>query len=290
MTVYRLEELFPPEIEERLKIFPAVILALGTIEWHSLHLPLGLDGIVAQAVCERIAKATGAVLAPPSYWAAGGVAYPYTLRLTIQHFEPILQAVIEQFATMGFRLIVTFTGHFGLDQTLATKRAAWNAMSRSDSIVLPLTEYDLTTDLGYLGDHAGTGETSLLMACAPELVRLNAVSAQAQLEGVIGEDPRGNASQHAGKELMGAIVTRAAEMVHKFLAEWPYRERIPYHDALAVGVRVLEETSRSRALHGRDQVPPVVTPAYAAYCQAMHRGDYPAAVASASRKLSNLGE
>ena len=59
---------------------------------------------------------------------------------------------------------------------------------------------------------------------------------------------------------MGAIVTRAAEMVHKFLAEWPYRERIPYHDALAVGVRVLEETSRSRALHGRDQVPPVVTP------------------------------
>ena len=31
-------------------------------------------------------------------------------------------------------------------------------MSRSDSIVLPLTEYDLTTDLGYLGDHAGTGE------------------------------------------------------------------------------------------------------------------------------------
>ena len=41
MTVYRLEELFPPEIEERLKIFPAVILPLGTISGTACIFPLG---------------------------------------------------------------------------------------------------------------------------------------------------------------------------------------------------------------------------------------------------------
>jgi creatinine amidohydrolase len=286
MTAYRLEELFPPEIEERLKVCPVVVLPLGTIEWHSLHLPVGLDGLVAHAICGRIANALGAVLAPTSYWAAGGVPYPYTLRLSLQHVEPILEAVLEQFGAMGFRLIVAFTGHFGLDQTLAMKRAASKVMTRSDSIVLPLTEYDLTTDLGYLGDHAGTGETSLLMACSPELVRLDAVSAAARLEGVIGEDPRGKASGQSGEVLLEAIVIRAAQMVRRLL-ECPHQERALYRDALAAGVRVLEETGRQRSLQGKDQAPPVVTPAYAAYCQAMCLGDYPAALASAARKLSN---
>ena len=57
MTLYRLEELFPHQLEARLADVPILVLPFGTIEWHSHHLPLGLDGLVAQRLGEAIAVA-----------------------------------------------------------------------------------------------------------------------------------------------------------------------------------------------------------------------------------------
>ena len=79
--IHRLEELDPAGLEARLAATPALVLALGTIEWHSHHLPLGLDLLKAQAIAERAAERSGAVLAPPAWWAAAASPQPYTLRL-----------------------------------------------------------------------------------------------------------------------------------------------------------------------------------------------------------------
>src|SRR3954453_828208 len=161
MTAYPLEALFPEQLQHRLDECPALVLGFGTIEWHSYHLPLGLDGLVAQGLAERVADRLDAVLAPVSYWAAGGVPYPYTLNLPGSLIEPLLETLFEQFAALGFRVIVGLTGHFGLEQTLVLKRAALKVMRRSAVTILALTEYDVTTASGYSGDHAATGETSL---------------------------------------------------------------------------------------------------------------------------------
>ena len=45
-----LTELFPDEIAAALERAPILLLPLGTIEWHSHHLPLGLDGLVADDI------------------------------------------------------------------------------------------------------------------------------------------------------------------------------------------------------------------------------------------------
>ena len=63
-VIHRLEELDPAGLEARLAEKPALVLALGTIEWHSHHLPLGLDLLKAQAIAERTAERAEAVLAP----------------------------------------------------------------------------------------------------------------------------------------------------------------------------------------------------------------------------------
>ena len=55
MTLYRLETLFPDELQQRLETNPTLVLTFGTVEWHSHHLPLGLDGIVGAALGEQIA-------------------------------------------------------------------------------------------------------------------------------------------------------------------------------------------------------------------------------------------
>src|SRR4051812_48315207 len=102
MSIYRMETLFPDELQARLDTCPVLVLPFGTIEWHSHHLPLGLDGLVAQGLAARVADGVDGVLAPVSYWGAGGVPYPYTLNLPGSIIEPLLDAVFEQFAAMGF--------------------------------------------------------------------------------------------------------------------------------------------------------------------------------------------
>jgi len=288
MTAYRLEALFPEQLQERLDSCPALVLPFGTIEWHSYHLPLGLDGLVAQGLAERVAGMLDAVLAPVSYWAAGGVPYPYTLNLPGSIVEPLLETLFEQFAAMGFRLIVGLTGHFGLEQTLVLKRAAVKVMRCSPVTILPATEYDMTTDIGYKGDHAATGETSLLWALRPELVRLDAVPADAQLDGILGLDPRGSASERLGNELLEQIAGRTAEVAGRLLRHTVPVERAAYVEAVGAGVRVLERTLREREIRPKHRVPAVTTTAYLAHCKAIYRGAYGLAQSEAERKLEDL--
>ena len=287
--MYRLEELFPDELQERLNERPILILPFGTIEWHSYHLPLGLDGIAAQSICEEITKQSNSVLAPVSYWAVDGVPYPYTLRLSNEVVEPVYRSIFEQFGAMGFKVIVAFTGHFGLEQTLTLKRAALTVMQRSPVTILPVTDYDLVTDI-YTGDHAAVGETSLLWAMRPDLVNLGSIPEGEALDGVLGDEPRGAASAEKGRVLLETIAERTAYVALRLLENTSPMQRIDYMSALHVAVRILEKLQQQRRVLPKKEVAAVTTPAYQAYCQAIFSGDYRAAKIYAEKKLASLSE
>ncbi len=287
MTVYDLPSLRPTEIEAAIAAEPILVLPFGTIEWHGPHLPVGLDGLLADDLGRAIAERCGALVLPASYWAVGGVPYPYTLTLAIDVIEPLLVAVFEQFGAMGLEVIVAFTGHFGLEQTLALKRAAVQVMDRSPVTVLPLTEYDLVAEL-YAGDHAGEGETSLLLATHPELVSLDAVHPSAPLDGVIGIDPRGTASRERGQELVREITSRGASLALWMAHEATVNERRQFREAVRAAVSVLEETQRQRATRPKSEVPPIASPTYVDHCIALSRRDFRSAQRLAQKKLSEL--
>jgi len=285
--IYRLEEMFPVELNERLQTAPFLVQSFGTIEWHSHHLPVGLDGIVGAGLAADIAERLDGVLAPVSYIAVGGVPFPYTLELAADVVEPLYVSLFREYGRIGFRFLILLTGHFGLAQTLTIKRAALRVMQESALLVLPLAEYDLTTDSGYTGDHAGVGETSLLWSLRPDLIRLDAVAADEPLEGVLGADPRGEASAEQGKALRARIAARAAEMAQRLWAADPVAKR-HYISALAAGVRVLAKTQAERDARPKSEVPSIGTPAYHRHLQALFQGDYLAAKQFAEQKLANL--
>lgn len=285
MVAYPLEMLFPNELERRLEACPLLVLPIGTIEWHSHHLPLGFDGIVAGDIGAGIAARCDAVLAPVSYWAAGGVAYPYTLKLSVDVIEPLLTAALTQFAEMGFRVITVYTGHFGIEQTLALKRAALTVMLSSPVSVLPLTAYDLVTDF-YKGDHAAAGETAMMQALHPDGVRLDAVAAEAALDGVLGSDPRQTSID--GRHLVDTIMERSAAVSMRLLRQTTAIQRARYVEGLQIAVRVLAMTFEQRQKMPKSLVPSVTTPAYVAYCQAVFAGDYDSARNHIERKWGDL--
>jgi creatinine amidohydrolase len=276
-VIHRLEELDPAGIEARLAEKPALVLALGTIEWHSHHLPLGLDLLKAQAIAERAARQADAVLAPPVWWAAGGVPQPYTLRLPAAVTEPPLTAALQGLAEMGFRAIALVNGHYGLENSIAVRRAA---LATTNATVVPLADYELLTDLGATGDHAGIWETSLLLPVRPDLVHLDRAG---ELPGVIGDDPRGAATAELGEQGLETAARRVADALDRALRQ----PRGPYAEALAAAVAALEELWRLRRELPRDRVPPVQTPAWIRHLEAFRTGDWPAATAAAQSKRAN---
>ena len=287
--MFLLEELFPEQLEDRIKVCPVLVLPLGTIEWHSHHLPVGLDGLVAHKIGEEIARISEAVLAPLFYTAVGGVPYPFTLNLTADVIEPLYVSLFEQFGTMGFKCIVAFTGHFGLEQTLIIKRAALEVMRKSSISILPLTEYDIITDQ-YTGDHAATGETSLLMALRPDLVMLDAVPEEEKLDGIIGKDPRGDASPEKGQVLFDTIARRTSQVALRLLHNTSGLQRMDFIQVVSLTVAILEKLSQERKVRPKSEVPPIVTPAYIRCCQSLYEGDYKAAQAAAEQKLADLSK
>jgi len=282
----RLETLFPIELERQIATSPILVLPYGTIEWHSHHLPVGLDGMVAQRMGELMAEAMEAVLAPTGYWAVGGVPFPFTLHLPITEIEALLALVLKQHAEMGFDVLVLFTGHFGLDQTLATKRAALTAMKESQATILPFTTYDLVADF-YAGDHAGIGETSLMMALRPDLVRFADWPAAEPLPGVIGADPRPSANAELGRRFFNESAKRAASLVSTFRNE--KLDRGTWISTLEVVVTVLEITRELRQQLPRDQVPDIATPDYLQGWTAIAHGRLTDARECFHQKLATLG-
>jgi creatinine amidohydrolase len=284
----RLDEFFPADLERRIATRPLVILPFGTIEWHSYHLPLGLDSLKAQALCERIAERSDAVLAPLTSWAVGGVPFPHTLRFDLDLIETLMERIFEQMALLGFRVVLALTGHYGLEQTLAVKRAALGVMRRYPVSIWAAAEFEAVVDLGYQGDHAAKWETSVLWALRPDLIRLDAVEASQPLDGIIGEDPRLSASEALGESTIKAIVERWSSLAERLLTGTTGVQRMQYFEALAAAVRVLYKLLAERAAKPRSLVPPLATPAYLQHLRALYQADYAAAQRHVEAKLIDL--
>ncbi len=285
---WHLAEMLPAELETQIAAKPIVVLPFGTLEWHSYHLPIGLDSLKVEALGEQVAERTGAILAPTNYWAVGGVPFPYTLRFDLDLVETLARQLFQQMGVFGFRVILAQTGHYGLEQLVAVKRAAVATMRTSNLTIFAGAEYEMVTDLGYHGDHAAKWETSLLAATHPDLVRMHAIEPGRPLDGILGEDPRPSASTQLGEETIAEIVARLAAWAERSL-ELSGVARSQYIEAVAAGVRVLERLLTERQVKPKSQVPPVVTPAYLSFLQALYSGDYGAAIHHAETKWVDLG-
>ena len=128
---------------------------------------------------------------------------------------------LRELEAEGFRVVVILAGHYASRHVAALEEVVEKFAKGKEIRVWVLPEYEVVTDLGYKGDHAGKWETSILMHLRPEWVDMGQLSADLdeKLEGVNGEDPRVHASPELGREIVEAIVARTAESVMDMLTE-----------------------------------------------------------------------
>lgn len=188
----RLERLRPAEIRAAMAERPRIFLPLGTIEWHSEHLPVGLDALTAHGLCLDAAERSGGLVFPPLYYGTGGGhgGYPWTVMMPEgSELRRLIEVTLARLDAFGVRQVVILSGHFAGEQVDLIQQIAAAHEGRSPGVRVRALAVDMNPEAPLAPDHAGLFETTLLHAYHPDLVSIEALPPPRP--GEVGEDAFG---------------------------------------------------------------------------------------------------
>jgi creatinine amidohydrolase len=213
----RYELMLPYQIREAIAGNWPVVLPLGVLEYHGEHLAVGMDTLAVTRVLERLEREADLIVLPPFYYGAASYAVAGakgngTLDVPADRLFPFAQSLFASLLKVGFRNIHGFIHHqtenfaAGMPTDLAFKFAArqaifafleaergegwWGDAAMADYYakqadkadpfnwiqVHPLLNAEAIQQFPF--DHAGEGETSLMLDLCPEGVDMSRFSAK----------------------------------------------------------------------------------------------------------------
>lgn len=207
----RYEMMLPHQLRQAIDEHWPVVLPLGMLEYHGEHLALGLDTLVVIRCLERLEREMNLVILPPFYYGAASYAVEPPERngsvhidgQTLSHFAKPLFASLLRIGLRNIHVVIhhqteNFVG--GMPTDLAFRSASrqaifeflekehgegwWGQQAMADYYqqhdrqqdpfnwiqVHPLMDQAIIEQYDF--DHAGIGETSLLMALEPQGVNM----------------------------------------------------------------------------------------------------------------------
>ncbi len=150
-----------------------LLFAVGALEQHGPHLPMGTNTFLAEAVARRVSNDLGILRAPTfSYGVTVGARgrYPGTTTLRRKTLHRAINELLASWEDHGVSEIVAITAHRYEPHLDALLMAL---TSRSQTTVIDLYAIEVGDLLQMSADfeHGGELETSLMLHLAPERVR-----------------------------------------------------------------------------------------------------------------------
>lgn len=176
------KELTAPELRSVAERGATVILPVASMEQHGPHLAVGVDTILCESVCRLAAEHVAAempVVVAPTLWcgmAEHHMAFGGTFTFDIPTYRAVLLCFLKSIARHGFQRVFIVNGHGG---NIAPLAALLPELAVETKLVIRVTTYfELAQPAmpAILEDqervrHACEGETSLMLALAPDCVR-----------------------------------------------------------------------------------------------------------------------
>ncbi|MCS7386820.1 MAG: creatininase family protein [archaeon GB-1867-005] len=162
---------------------PVALIAVGSIEQHGPHLPLGTDTIWAVSVCEEIARRTNSIVVQPCWpgFSPHHMEFKGTITFSAETLLRILLETIGSLAKHGIRRFIIVNGHGGNNEIVALaarlakrKFRVYVAIPRGPTTTKTAKKYR-DRALKYLEVHSGARETGSMLIIRPDLVEMQRV-------------------------------------------------------------------------------------------------------------------
>jgi creatinine amidohydrolase len=185
------------EVEAAARDGAVALWALGVIEQHGPHLPTGTDVYLPSHRLRRVKallaeRGIPALIVPPFYWGVNYVsgAFPASVVVRPEIMVELMADVLKSLAR-DFKTVVCISGHgeaehnrtihkgvaraaaeTGITISFAAEEALLRriGLDLADPLVMPFKDAHSPSTVG-IDVHAGSWETSAMLAIAPELVR-----------------------------------------------------------------------------------------------------------------------
>jgi len=214
----RYEELRAPQLIEEMERVPLVYLPIGSLEYHGWHLQVGFDAMHAHELCLAAAEKTGGVVLPPTFWGTRGhEGFAGSLLLPESTIAWLVNDIINELISRGYRLIVLLTGHYPEAQGAVLQRVAQEARGVHPDVAFVVPDIFEGHPV-YPGiEHAGRKETSVGLARWPELVDMDQLANPEALQAISQDAPE--ASAEFGREFFDTLVEHLVKMVETELEQ-----------------------------------------------------------------------
>ena len=217
-----------------------IIIPAGGTEQSGPHMALGKHNVRARLLSARIAQALGDTIVAPvlAYVPEGAISppaghmrFPGTISIPEAAFKGTIEGAARSFRQAGFTHVVLLGDHGGYQALL---RQAANELNKewAGSKVRAhfIEDYYRATETAYvqalrakgvteaqIGNHAGTADTSLMLALDPSLVRSDRLIGRGPSDGTQGDpSPSSAALGQLGVDL---IVSQTVAAIRKARAE-----------------------------------------------------------------------
>lgn len=213
----RYEMMLPRQIRAAIEANTPVVLPLGVLEYHGEHMAVGMDTLAVTRALDILEQEAELVILPPFYYGAAsyaveppegtgsvhvdsGVLHPFArelftglLRVGFRNIHAFIHHQTENFATgMPTDLAFKFGARQAIFAFLERTRGEgwWGNRDMADYYARqaggddpfnwiklhPLMTRDMIAQ--YPFDHAGEGETSLMLAMCPDAVAMGDISSE----------------------------------------------------------------------------------------------------------------
>ena len=238
-----IEEMTTSEVSAALKAGKkTVLIPIGGTEQNGPHMAIGKHNVRARALAGKIATTLGSALVAPvlSYTPEGNIDPPTehmgfagTISISEDTFKNILLGTSRSFKKHGFTDVVLLGDSGNYQKVLAAVAAQFNREDAKSNVrVHYIADYYRSTQTSYLdalrakglsvaeiGTHAGSADTSLLMAIDPGMVRPERFAEAARggwATGTLG-DPRASSAVN-GQLGVDAVVKITVDAIKKAIA------------------------------------------------------------------------
>lgn len=194
--IVRMTEMAWDEYDRRIRAGAVVLLPVGATEQHGYHLPLGVDVLLADHVCDEVARRIGGLVAPAIPYGfrsqvrtGGGPHRIGTIGLGASSLIAVTKDVLMELARHGVRRIAVVDGHFEnrfiLDDACHQAAESVRALGIMDLKIVKFAAgepqspevtarvHEGLPNPGPELEHAGLEETAWMLHCFPHLVHMH---------------------------------------------------------------------------------------------------------------------